>query len=221
MFRQFCNIALTGLILAAPALAADDTTNSGAPPERFKMHQRIAEGKGSEFREKFKLTDDQLEKMNALNNKFKDSISSQVVQLGSLHRQLKDVMLAPQVDRAKAVDLESKINALKGDISIAKLNFKLDKMSILTAEQREMIRHRMLVAQAMGGGERGGGCGRHGGFHGGHGRGFRGHGGTGGPGHGGPGGPGGHRFGFDGQKPAPSAPTANGADDDDKPLTQS
>lgn len=216
--NQLFNLALASMIFAAPALAADGTALSGdSSSGQFKMSKRLAEGgpgaPGGE-RRKFGFSDDQLQKMSSLNNKFKDGIATQAVQLGSLHRQLKDVFTQPQVDRAKAVEIQSKINALKADLSIAKLNYKLDKMAILTPEQREKMRHRLLVSQAMGGerggrhskGNCGGGGGRgHGGghkFRGGHS--FR---GQGGPGAQAP-----------GAKIGPAGPS--GADDS-KPLVQS
>lgn len=163
------NIAIACIMVSAPAaLAADGTTPGGAPGEgRFSVSKRLAEGGGPGGRAKMDFSDEQLQKMGALNNKFKDSIGAQAVQLGSLHRQLKEVFTQPQVDRAKALDIQSKINAIKADLSIAKLNHKLDKMAILTPEQREKMRHRMLVSEAFGGG-RGGHFGRgHGGkrFH--------------------------------------------------------
>lgn len=224
MYKSLYSLVLTSIMVAAPALAADDTAPGATQPDHFRMSKRIAEG-GPGAREKFGLSDDQLEKMSSLNNKFKDSIGAQKTQLGSLHRQLKDVFAQPQLDRAKAVDLQTKINALKAEISIAKLNFKMDKLSILTPEQREKIRHRLLVSQAMGGKMQGPGghCsggghsrGRMGGHH------FRGHSGPGAPGMHRPGGSG--KFGFNN----PGAPgSVNGpavaapGDDDEKPLVQS
>lgn len=221
MYKPLYSLILTSIMVAAPALAADDTAPGANQPEHFRMSKRLAEG-GPEGRAKFGLTDDQLQKMSALNNKFKDSIGAQKTQLGSLSRQLKDVFAQAQVDRAKAVDLQTKINALKAEISIAKLNFKIDKLAILTPEQREKIRHRMLVSQAMGGGMkgRGGHCGggghfrgRMGGHH------FRGH---GGPGMRGPGGPGKFSFNGPGAPGAPNGPAmAAPSDIDEKPLVQS
>lgn len=216
MYKPLYSLVLTSIMVAAPALAADDTAPGADQPGRFKMSKRIAEG-GREGRAKFGLSDDQLQKMADLNNKYKDGIAAQKTQLGSLGRQLKDVFAQSQIDRSKALDLQTKINALKAEISLAKLNHKIDKLAVLTPEQREKIRHRILVSQAMGGEMkgRGGHCGgghfrgRMGGHH------FRGHGGPGMPGHG----PGKFSFNAPG---APSGPAmAAPSDADEKPLVQS
>ncbi len=224
MYKPLYSLVLSSIMVAAPALAADDTAPGATPPEHFRMSKRLAEG-GPEGRAKFGLNDDQLQKMSALNNKFKDSIGAQKTQLDSLSRQLKDVFAQPQVDRAKAVDLQSKINALKGELSIAKLNFKIDKLAILTPEQREKIRHRILVSEAIGGGHsmkgRGGHCGgghfrgRMGGHH------FRGQGGPGGPGMRGPGASGKFSFNGPGAPSAPNGPAIAPGEADEKPLVQS
>lgn len=219
--QQLFTVALAGIIFAAPVLAADGTANSGdTSGGQFKMSKRLAEGgpggPGGE-RRKMSFSDDQLQKMSSINNKFKDSVGAQFLQLGSLNRQLKETLTQTTVDRSKALDIQTKINALKADLSIAKLNYKLDKMAVLTPEQREHMRHRMLVSQAMGGqggghhfkGGRGGHCGGGRKMHGGQ-RGFRGHGGPGGPG---------AKIGTEGQKGPSGAVDQNG--DDSKPLVQS
>ncbi|MBX9725306.1 MAG: hypothetical protein K2X81_28135, partial [Candidatus Obscuribacterales bacterium] len=124
------------------------------------------------------LTDAQLEKMSSLKNKFEDSTSAEKVQLGSLFRQMKDVFSKPEVDRQQAIALQTKINTVKNDLSTARLNLHLDEIAVLTPDQREQIRHRMLEREAFGGagGHHHGHWGR--GGHGGHGE----HGGRPGPG---------------------------------------
>lgn len=105
-----------------------------------------------------KLSDEQLEKIHALKNSFKDSASKKVLDLKTLKRQLKDTVMAEKVDRAKATAIQAKINELKNELSSAKLAMRLDTLEILTPEQKQQMRHRQLQKEAFGG--RGG---RHGG----------------------------------------------------------
>ena len=162
------NLILAGLVIAAPALAADSNKDDD---KRITASKRLdcPDGQCKQQQHKSKFTDEQIEKMISLKNQFLDSTSLKRAELETLHRQLKDLFRADNVDRQKAMDLQSKIDSIKSDISKSRLNLKLDQLAILTPEQRQEMKHRML----------------RGGFGGGHHR-FGGHGGGHHPGAGGP-----------------------------------
>ncbi|MBY0549029.1 MAG: Spy/CpxP family protein refolding chaperone [Candidatus Obscuribacterales bacterium] len=96
------------------------------------------------------LTDEQLEKIHVIKNSFKDSASKKVADLKTLQRQLRSTLLEEKVDRAKATDLQAKINGLKNDLSSARLAMKLDTYDVLTGEQKLQMRHRALQKEAFG-----------------------------------------------------------------------
>lgn len=177
--KHLFNVVVVSLLLAAPALA-DDTT-SGAPGAKVPVASKCDGGAcekadhcgGGGQRGHMDLSDAQLEKMSGLRNKFLDSTSAQRTELESLYRQMKGVFTKPEVDRQQALEIQSKINNVKANLSTARLNFKLEELSVLTPEQREKLRHRMLLSESFGGGFHHGGPVRMGG-----------HGGPmGGPGH--------------------------------------
>jgi len=126
----------------------------------------------------FGLTDDQLEKLNSLKERYQASTAAKKAELKVDHTQLRDIMTRPDVDKSAALALQSKVNALRDDLSNQRLGFMLDASQIFTPEQRAKMRHRFLARSTFGGGFGGGGHRFQG-----H---FRGHGGPGGPG--GPGG---------------------------------
>lgn len=97
------------------------------------------------------LTDEQLEKIVGIKNSFRDSASKKVADLKLLQRQLRSMIMEEKVDRAKVTDLQSKINALKSDLSSARLAMKLDTFDVLTGEQKQKMRHRALQQEAFGG----------------------------------------------------------------------
>ncbi len=101
------------------------------------------------------LTDEQLEKIHSLRTSFQEGTGKKMLELKSLQRQLKDLFLQDKVDRAKASDLQSKISAIKNDISATKLTMRLDSYDVLTSEQKQKLRHKALQRQAFGGGKHG------------------------------------------------------------------
>ena len=106
-----------------------------------------------------KLSDEQLEKIHSIKNAFKDGAAKKAADLQSLQRQLRDAIMQPKVDRSKVTDLQNQINALKGDLSTARLTMKLDSLDVLSVDQKAQLRHKALERDAFGGG-RGGHGGR-------------------------------------------------------------
>jgi Spy/CpxP family protein refolding chaperone len=107
------------------------------------------------------LTDDQLEKIAKLKSDFKDGAGPKVVQIRSLQRQMKDMLTQTNVDKSKVLDVQSKINSLKADLSNARLNMRMDTLAILTPDQKQKLRHNSLKRQAFGGHGHGGHRGHH------------------------------------------------------------
>lgn len=197
----FANVLMAGGLLAVPAFAADNSDATLASGTRTDV---LAQGPGGGGErpdwKKPRMTDDQLIQMAALKDKYLTATASQKTNLMSLHRQLKSALAKPEINRSEVLSIQSQINSVKDDLATKKLNSKLDFIALLTPEQKEHFRHRMLVSNAFGGhhGRFGkGGCG--GGHH--HGRGH--HGGFK-MGEGGPAAPGGGtRIGFEGDAEGP------------------
>ena len=121
-----------------------------------------------EFGKKLGLTDNQLEKIATLKDQSRTSMAPEFAQMKELRDQLKIAITKSDVSAQDDLALQGKINTLRDQISNQKLQEKLNFMAILTPEQRETIRHKMLVSEAFGRGgehgfrgERGGGLGHH------------------------------------------------------------
>lgn len=175
MKKRIFNLVLAGLVIAAPALAANSSTTDGAKPSFSKKTEGCADGACERSGAKAGFSDEQLEKMSKLRNEFLDSTASKRAEIDSLHRQMKDLFKAENIDRAKALELQSKMDSVKADLSKSKLNLRLDQLALLTPEQKQAMRHRMLRGGFGGGKHHGGRFGHHGGGH------FK-HGGHGAPG---------------------------------------
>ncbi len=175
-----CNALVLASLLTLPAMAADG--GAGATVTAKGSGQACTaggagcsgggyrhSGKREGFRSSLKLSDDQLEKMASLKNDFRTSTAPEKAQLKSLSFQLKETLMQPAVDKDKAMALEGQINNVRSDLSNKRLSFKIDSLNVLTAEQKEALKHRMLVSQTFGGGRgfhhRGGGSFRAGGEH--------------------------------------------------------
>jgi len=152
--KQVFNALMVSLLIAAPVMAADGSTASGADGGAGRMvaSKKLECSGGSCNRgPRMHLSDTQLQKMVSLKDQFLDKTGSERTELGSLHRQLKEVLSQSTIDRSKAEGIQSKINSVKDQLSIAKLDLRLDEIANLTPEQREQMQHRMLIGEAFGG----------------------------------------------------------------------
>lgn len=149
--KKVLNTLMISLMVAAPVFAADGNSPSADGKAKFVAESKSECSGGACHRGgKMVLSDAQLEKMKAAKNQFMDSTAQDRTQLESLHRQLGDVLGAPQIDRAKALEIQGKINSLKDKLSNAKLNLSLEQISSLTPEQRGRMQHFMLMRETMG-----------------------------------------------------------------------
>jgi Spy/CpxP family protein refolding chaperone len=153
---QAFKVVIASLIIAAPVLAADDSTTNGAAPSQGRMvaAKNLGCSGGGSFHRggKMGFSDSQLEKMASEKDQFLNKTASERSQLGILHRQLREELSQTNIDRSKAESILAKINSIKADLSTAKLDLKINEIALLTPDQREQMRHRMLVAEAFGGG---------------------------------------------------------------------
>lgn len=149
--KQLFSLAFIGMMAAVPVIAAESAGPADLPAKTVASKNLDCADGACHRRGGMSLSDEQLEKMGALRNKFLDSTSAQRTELESAMRQLKDVFTKSEIDRQKALEIQSRINTLKSDLANARLNFKLESLNVLTAEQREKIRHRMLLSEAFGG----------------------------------------------------------------------
>ena len=104
---------------------------------------------------KMNLSNDQLEKMYQLKNKLLDDIGPKKVELQKQKRHLKDLLTQETLDRGAIEATQSKINALKADMSNIALAFKMDLNENLTAEQRQNLRYRKMMKSKKHRGHRG------------------------------------------------------------------
>lgn len=156
---------LASSLLGLPAIASEDQDNN-AGDSVIGMALADNSGEHGGKREHERLSDEQLEKMSTLKNQFEQATIMQKAQLHVLHLQMQELMMKPSVDRSQVLSIQSKINALHDELSTRFLNYRLDKMDILSPAQREQMRHHMLMHNAFGGGWHG-----HGGHNGEHGHG--------------------------------------------------
>ncbi|GEM_PF-1982178 len=102
-------------------------------------------------RESRKLSTGELEKMASLKDQLLASTGPQTTQLRLLERQLREQLAKQNIDKDQVMQTQSRINALRDQLSNARLSYRLDMMSILTPEQKEQVQRRLLVSNAFGG----------------------------------------------------------------------
>ena len=110
------------------------------------------------------VTDDQYEKLYSLRNAYLDRIAPKTMQIGQLHRQMKDALVSANLDAKAVSDLGGRINGLKNEIATAKLDRVIASAQVLTPDQRKALHDRMIrhsVEMEHMGGEHGGHHGHH------------------------------------------------------------
>ncbi|HEY9760560.1 MAG TPA: hypothetical protein V6C97_35700 [Oculatellaceae cyanobacterium] len=147
-------LLIASTVVGLPAMA--DTSNAGIEKTQVKVGSAQCAGGEFQGRKAFKmekrlgLSDTQLEKVAVLKDKSRTDTAAQKAQLKTLSDQLKLVITKPEINQSEAMQIQSKINDLRSQLSNEKLQERIDFMSILTPEQRENLRHRMLVSEAFG-----------------------------------------------------------------------
>ncbi|HEY9679146.1 MAG TPA: hypothetical protein V6C76_14150 [Drouetiella sp.] len=96
------------------------------------------------------ISDAELERIAGLKTKMMETTESKMGELHSLHRQLELLMTKSTIDRAQALQLQSRINAIHADLANTRLNFELDMMEGMPAEAREKMRKHRLMDAAFG-----------------------------------------------------------------------
>jgi Spy/CpxP family protein refolding chaperone len=160
-------LLITSTLIGIPAFAADNTCSAGAgvgaANTQVKIGNAKCSGEGFQrhggFGKRLGLTYEQLLKISTMKDQYRLSSAGQRAETKVLSDQLKNVLTAPQLDKAQALSIQSKLNDVKDKLSNEKLQFRIDFMSVLTPEQKEIVRHKMLVSEVFGGehmGHRGG-----------------------------------------------------------------
>lgn len=165
----FSTIALACALVGSQAKAADlplvDDGSASDPEIAYTARTTVLTsdagppGPGGPACHGMSFSTEQLEKLAALKNDFLDGIGPKVVQLKSYERHLKLEMAAQDVDKDKVLQLQAKINGLKADLATSRVKFHLDKLALMTPDQRETIRRHMLLKCVFGHHHRGFGSG--------------------------------------------------------------
>lgn len=137
---RFTNALMAALVITStmPVFAEDSSTIARCP---MGGNYHSPRPDHCNKLSKLDLTDEQNEKLYQLKQKFADQIGMTKVEMKKERRKMRDLLTQPTIDR-KAVEIaQSKINALKTNLSNQKLAFKLDASEILTAEQRKQLRY--------------------------------------------------------------------------------
>ncbi len=96
------------------------------------------------------LSEAELLKLAEMKSKFADSLAPKMMELHSLQRQMKLAMAKPSVDRARLMQLQSRINSINSDIANSSLSFQLDLSDTMPADAKERMRKHLLFDAAFG-----------------------------------------------------------------------
>jgi hypothetical protein len=95
-------------------------------------------------------SDAELARIAELKTKFLESTSAKMTELHSLNRQLQLSMTKTTIDRVQILQLQSRINAIHGDLVNSRLSLELEIMESMPAEAKERMRKHRLFNAAFG-----------------------------------------------------------------------
>jgi len=95
--------------------------------------------------EKLGLTDEQMEKLITLKSEYEIKNAERKAQLMANMKQMALLMTEDKADKNVILSLNDKNNAIKAELSVARINRMIEAMSIMTPKQKEQIHHNMLV----------------------------------------------------------------------------
>lgn len=148
------SLIITSTLVGLPAFAADNTKDAGVANTQVKIGEKCSAQRSQchgAFGKRLNLNDEQLQKIGAMKDQFRLATATQKAETKVLSDQLKNVLTAPSLDKAQALSIQSKLNDVKDKLSNEKLQFRMDFISVLTPEQKEIVRHKELVSEAFGG----------------------------------------------------------------------
>ncbi len=91
-----------------------------------------------------KFTDEQIERIRVVKNRYDDSALARMVELHKLHRQIFDALSQMNVDRSQVLSLQSKISELDAAGSNDRVQMMLEVHDVLSVEQRQQMRKHIL-----------------------------------------------------------------------------
>ncbi len=142
-------LAVVSNLWAAPAHAqTNETMNTSetvAISEVPGMTNWDYPSESGSWPEKLGLTDDQMSQLVSLKSDHEINTAKQKAELKANMEKLVLLMTAPKLDKQAILSLNEKIDSLKATLADARVDEMLSVMNIMTPQQREQMRHDMLV----------------------------------------------------------------------------
>jgi Spy/CpxP family protein refolding chaperone len=124
-------------LLVAAAIAAD------APTTTAQLDKDACAAKGA-CHKRPNLSDSQIQQLRALRDKYSVDTATKKAQLKVLHHQVMEQLGQASIDKSSVLATQDKINALRTDLSNARLSMMLEASNVFTPEQRAQMKNRMM-----------------------------------------------------------------------------
>jgi Spy/CpxP family protein refolding chaperone len=137
------------IVMATSFMSAQNVDKKGGPGSQGNMHrtQRMNKGEGKDFaghvkfmREKLKLTDQQVSKIEGLRAEHMKKMIDLKAELQKSMIDLKSIREKDNFTRADVISGVEKSNKIKNDMALAKANHLFDIWETLTPEQKKLVK---------------------------------------------------------------------------------
>lgn len=140
-----CNFALMAVFLfQLPAAFSQEAGITDFAPDRLAQKCPYT-GKSDckDMCDWLDLTDAQLDKMNDIKTKYLGDKYALKGKKKVLRRQICDLMTKPELDRDQIVKLHKQLNDVRSELCTMKLNYFMDSVEVLDADQKKKVRRKM------------------------------------------------------------------------------
>ena len=150
-------LIITSTLVGIPAFAADNSSSAsliaGGANKQVKIGAKCSGDsfqRHGQFGKRLGLTDEQLLKISTMKDQYRVTSAGQKAETRLLSDQMNNILTSPQLDKAQTLSIQTRLNDVKDKLSNEKLQFRIDFMSVLTPEQKEIVRHKTLVSEVFG-----------------------------------------------------------------------
>lgn len=144
--------AFSGLAIAPMPVSAQSADAGASPTTVAKLPAGGCSVGGKCFsgKKKMNFSDEQLEKLSSLKTKMRETSGPKMLELKKLKGEIRDKLTKSDVNKDEILAIQSKINGLKAELSNDRISFMVDASQILTEEQKQTMRRKMLMKILMG-----------------------------------------------------------------------
>jgi len=135
---------VSALALSCACLIANNAIAQGPAKQTGKVEQSTASSEPQTLTKLLNLSEDQMEKLKAVHEKYHSLTADKIHGLMKLHHELSEEIDQPDITKETLLSTQGKINAIQADLENSRIEEIAETHSIFTADQRKILHRAKL-----------------------------------------------------------------------------